>query len=137
MITVERSIKLKAPSETVWKAIGGFGALGDWHPAVMACRLEQKDNRTLRVLTLADGAQLTEELIEDDEPGQRYSYRILSGPLPVADYTATLAVEPGDDASVVSWTGTFNAKGAPDDVAARTIAGVYEAGLASLEKRFS
>jgi len=137
MITVERSIKLKAPSETVWKAIGGFGALGDWHPAVMACRLEQRDNHTLRVLTLADGAQLTEELVEDEEPGHRYTYKILSGPLPVADYTSTLSVEPKDDASAVLWTGTFTAKGVSNDAAERIIAGVYEAGLANLEKRFA
>ena len=137
MITVQRSVVLKAPPETVWKSIGGFGAFGEWHPAVMACRVEQKDGRTLRVLTLADGAQLTEELIEDEEPGPRYTYKILSGPLPVADYTSTLSVEPKGDASAVLWTGTFTAKGVSSDAAERIIAGVYEAGLANLEKRFA
>jgi carbon monoxide dehydrogenase subunit G len=137
MIRVERTVELNAPADTVWKTIGGFGSLGEWHPAVMACRLEQKDGRTLRVLTLGDGAQLTEELIESEEPGQRYSYRILSGPLPVADYTATLSVEPRDAGSVVRWVGTFDAKGASGDIAERTIAGVYEAGLSSLEKKLA
>ena len=137
MIKVERTVELNAPAETVWKAIGGFGALGEWHPAVMACRLDQKDDRTIRVLTLADGAQLTEELVESQEPGQHYTYRIVSGPLPVADYSATLSVEPNGDRSLARWVGVFDAKGATDHIAERTIAGVYEAGLASLAKRFA
>jgi carbon monoxide dehydrogenase subunit G len=136
MIRVERTVELKTPPDAVWKTIGGFGSLGDWHPAVMACRVEQKDDRTLRILTLGDGAQLTEELIENEEPGQHYSYRILSGPLPVANYTATLSVEPIGDGSRIRWVGTFDARGASGDIAERTIAGVYEAGLVSLEKKF-
>jgi hypothetical protein len=137
MITVERSVALKAPVADVWKVIGGFGQLGDWHPAVMACRLDQRDERTLRVLTLGDGAQLVEELVPEEGESQRYSYKILSGPLPVADYMATLSVSEKDGGALVHWQGSFNGKGVSDEDAANIIAGVYEAGLANLAKKFS
>lgn len=137
MIMVERSVELKAPVDAVWKAIGGFGQLGDWHPAVMACRVEQKEDRTLRVLTLGGGAQLVEELVPAETESQQYSYKILSGPLPVADYVATLAVSEKNGGTLVHWQGSFNGKGMSDEDAANVIAGVYEAGLANLEKKFS
>ncbi len=44
-----------------------------------------------RVLTLGDGAQLVEETGAEEGDGLRYSYKILSGPLAVADYVATLS----------------------------------------------
>lgn len=137
MITVERSVELKAPVDAVWKVIGGFGQLGDWHPAVMACRLDQKEDRVLRVLTLGDGAQLVEELVPEEGDGLRYSYKILSGPLPVADYVATLSASEKNGGTLVHWQGSFNGKGMSDEDAANVIAGVYEAGLANLEKKFS
>ncbi|MCJ2114773.1 SRPBCC family protein, partial [Methylobacterium sp. E-025] len=55
-----------------------------------------------------------------------------SGPLPVSDYKSTLSVAPDGTGSKLSWTGTFNAKGAPDTVSTDAISGIYESGLKAI-----
>ena len=67
-----------------------------------------------------------------------YTYTIVEGVLPVADYQATITVMPaGDNSSNVSWSGTFNAAGADDATATETINGVYKAGLDNLKGMFA
>jgi hypothetical protein len=37
--------------------------------------------------------------------------------------------------STITWVGTFDAKGAPDDKAREVIGGIYDAGLAGIAAR--
>jgi len=78
-----------APDE-IWKLIGKFNALPDWHPAVQSSKLE--DNGRLRRLSILGGGEIVERLETIDEKDKLYRYSIVSGPLPVANYTATLRV---------------------------------------------
>ena len=82
--------KLAIPLEEVWKLIGGFNALPDWHPAVAKSTLE--DGGRVRKLDLVGGGSITERLESFDENEKTYSYSIVAGPLPVANYKATLKV---------------------------------------------
>jgi hypothetical protein len=55
----------------------------------------------------------------------------------VQNYASTLTVKPGAAGkSLVSWTGSFDAKGAPDDKAKEVIQGIYDAGLAKVAANF-
>ena len=58
-----------------------------------------------------------------------YSYQIVESPLPVSGYESTLAVMDSGGGSMITWSGDFAAKGAPDDQALEVISGIYEAGL--------
>jgi len=66
-----------------------------------------------------------------------YTYSILSGPLPVTDYTATIRVREAEGGgSSVTWSSEFTPSGAPESDAVAAIRGVYEAGFENLRKMF-
>jgi hypothetical protein len=56
----------------------------------------------------------------------------VSGPLPVANYTSTIAVSADGAGSVVNWSGKYDAKGAPDADVQKVIQGIYDTGLKAL-----
>jgi len=93
------------------------------------------EGRRQRSLTLPDGAELVEELVSRDDDAMAYTYRILEGPLPVANYESTISVSASGDGSTIGWSGTFDAEGASDAEATDVIGGIYDAGLASLKDK--
>ena len=129
---VARSIHVGRPAAEVWEIVGPFQGLPEWHPAVEASTKEEVEGVEHRRLGLAGGGEILERRIGAD--GMSYAYEILEGPLPVASYRATVAVAEAGGGAVVTWTSTFE----PTDAEARqVIAGIYEAGLNTLRRRFT
>ncbi len=137
MAKVASSTELPVPAQSVWTVIGGFNALPDWHPAVEKSELEEGDGTKLRTLSLAGGGTIVERLEAKDERERTYSYSILSGPLPVANYQATIRVRENDSGGcTVEWSSEFDAAGAPETDATAAIRGIYEAGFKNLQRMF-
>ncbi|GJD36312.1 SRPBCC family protein [Methylobacterium aerolatum] len=128
-LEVTKTATVAASPDKVWKTIGGFCGIGDWHPVIEKCELSKKGGKEERTLSLRGGGTIVEQEQSRDDKKMDYTYTILSGPLPVQDYKSTIMVEKDGSGSKVTWTGSFKAKGAPDDKAKEAIAGVYEAGL--------
>ena len=128
---VERWTDLAAPAAEVWAAVGDFGALADWHPAVDKCEIVEIEGETHRHLTLADGELLLEKLIETGD--DFYRYEIVEGPLPVEDYRSTFTVFPRGEGCRVFWSSTFDSE---DPQADEIVAGIYELGLEAIRERF-
>lgn len=128
---VERWIDLTADAAEVWKAVGDFGSIAEWHPAVEKCELVELDGARHRHLTLADGALLLERL--EEEGDHHYRYSIVEGPLPVENYLSTITCFAEEGGCRVFWSSTFDPL-APD--ADKVVAGVYEAGLEAIRERF-
>ena len=131
-LEVKRSADIAAPPTKVWQTIGDFCGIGSWHPAIETCTPSETNGLKVRILALKGGGTLKEEQLNRDDKVMSYTYTILEGPLPVSDYRSTLAVAPDGAGSKVTWSGTFNAKGAPDSVASDAIQGIYESGLKAL-----
>jgi hypothetical protein len=131
---VKQSVRLPAPVTEIWKRIGGFNALPDWHPMVE--KSELAEGGTMRKLTLPGGAKIVEKLEGKDDQSYRYSYAITDSPLPVADYHSTIEVHREGDESVVEWMGRFEPNGASPEDAQKTIQNIYETGLQNLQKMF-
>jgi hypothetical protein len=110
----------------LWKKVGDFCGIASWHPAIEKCELSA--DRKQRTLSLKGGGTIVEALDNWDDAKHSYSYTILSGLLPVANYHSTISVTADPTGSVLRWMGTYDAKGAPDADVKKTIDGIYEAG---------
>src|SRR5262245_8109480 len=136
MAKVSMSTQLPSSLDQVWRLIGGFNALPEWHPAIQKSELQEGGR--VRRMQLAGGASIVERLESFSENEHTYSYPIEQGPLPVAGYKATIRVrqEPGKPGCTVEWSSEFAPSGAPEADAVAAIRGVYQAGFDNLRKLF-
>jgi hypothetical protein len=135
MTKVSLQSTFKISPDEIWKLIGQFNALPDWHPAVQSSTLE--DNGRQRRLQLMGGGEIIERLETIDEKDRLYRYSIVSAPLPVANYTATLRVrDDGSGNALVEWSSEFEPAGAAEADAIKSVQGIYQAGFDSLKKMF-
>jgi hypothetical protein len=138
MAKVHASIMLPATAQSVWATIGEFGGIDKWHPAVRKSEQSESGGTVTRSLDLHGGGVILERLETKDDEGKTYSYSILEGPLPVANYKSTLLVTENADrrSCTVEWSSEFTASGAPEAEAVGIVRGIYEAGFESLRTMF-
>jgi Polyketide cyclase / dehydrase and lipid transport len=118
-------------TEALWKKVGDFCGIATWHPAIEKCVLSADGKQ--RTLSVKGGGTVVEALEKWDDAKHSYSYTILSGPLPVANYHSTISVGADPKGSTLNWMGKYDAaKGVPDADAKKTMDGIYEAGVKSL-----
>jgi len=136
MSKVSMSLDVPASIDEVWRVIGGFNALPEWHPAVNKSELQEGGR--VRSMQLAGGASIVERLESFSETDHQYTYSIERGPLPVANYKATIRVrgELGKRGCVVEWSSDFQPAGAGEADAVKAIQSVYQAGFDNLRKMF-
>ena len=127
---VEKPLQLSAAK--AWAAVGDFCGIASWHPALEKCVSSEKDGHKFRTLFLKGGGEIYERLEAWDDKAMSYTYTIISGVLPVQNYSSTLTIRPAGEASAITWSGKFDSKGASDADAVKTMTGVYEAGAAAL-----
>ena len=138
MSKLTTSTKLPVSADMAWTTIGGFSSISAWHPAIEKSVETKESGNTERTLTLAGGVGTVVERLEThDDASRSYSYSVVSGPLPVADYTAMIRVIPeGPVSCTVEWSSDFEPKGMPEPDAVAAIRQVYEAGFENLRKMF-
>lgn len=131
-VDVRQEAEVAASQVAVWKKIGAFCAIKDWHPALAGCEQTRSPQGTFRTLTLKDGGKIREKLTTSDS--RSYAYTIEESPLPVKNYSAKLAVTPGasDNSSKLVWTARFDAAGKSDAEAKSVIDGIFTSGLKSI-----
>jgi hypothetical protein len=120
-----------ASVDAVWTKIGDFCGIAQWHPAIANCVLsaDKKD----RTLTLKGGGTIVEHLVRWSDKTHSYTYKIVSGPLPVEKYESTIHVGKSGSGSVITWKGHYSAKPPASDADAKKVVdGVYDGGLTAL-----
>lgn len=136
-LSVTREVTVDRAPATVWKMVGDFNALDVWHPAVAKSTSTGSQPGATRLLTLGDGATISEKLLGRNAAKHSYSYAILKSPLPVRNYRSTLSLsEAPEGKTLIRWTSTFEAAGADDAKAKDVIGGIYDAGLAKVAAHF-
>jgi len=129
-VAVSETVALDAPAAEVWSLVGEFNDMERWHPAVKI----SKQLAEYRHLILQDDSVIVEEETGRDDAAMTYSYKILSGPLPVSNYQSTITVTAiSANKSSVTWSSTFTPESAD---AAGTIRDVYQAGLDKLDMMY-
>ena len=132
-VDVEETVEVSASAADVWATIADFCSIADWHPVIAKCEQSEKDGEKHRTLTTGDGGVLFEKLDSMDDDNMSFTYSIVEGPLPIANYQSTISViENSGSKATVSWTSTFDAAGVTDEEARTLLEGIYRAGLDEL-----
>ncbi len=74
MASLRHERRIMAPSTVVWDVIRGPDSITEWFPGVVSCMVEGN----LRVITLASGLVMPEEILAIDDLQRRFVYRITS-----------------------------------------------------------
>lgn len=137
MTKISMRTEIAMSADDLWAAIGQFSAIADWHPLIESVEIE-KGGR-IRRLHIPGGGEIVERLEEIDADDRLYRYSIVSGPLPVANYTATLRIKdsPEGEGCIVEWSSEFDPLGATETDAKQTIQDIYLAGFDNLRKLFT
>jgi hypothetical protein len=130
--SVTRKVTLKAPISEVWGLIGNFHGVAEWHPAVAASAREAVGTEEFRLLTIAGGGEILEHLVS--RTTHSYTYAIIRSPLPVTHYEAKIEADTAGAGTEITWSSSFTPTA---DGAEGIVAGIYEAGLDALAKRFN
>ena len=112
----------------MWQRIGDFNTFHSWHPGVEDTKVSEEGAREL--VLGGDSGSVFET--RTDGGDLHYSYRVDRSPLPVADYDATIRVQPRDGGCEVVWTVDFTAEGASDEEVVAVIEGIFQGGLDAL-----
>jgi hypothetical protein len=124
------SMKSTLSADAVWKKVGAFCDIGKWHPIFASCTLSADGKE--RSLVAKNGATATEHLESRDDSARTYTYTIVGGTVPIANYRSTISVTPDGAGSTIHWTGKYDAKGAPDADVKGLIDTIYSTGEKAL-----
>lgn len=131
---VERT-RVAEGAGTLWRRIGAFGGIGQWHPMLAKVTSEGEQNGSLRIAETRDGSRQTERLLETHPGRHAYRYQMEKTAMPVRDYVAELRVEDnGDETSTVVWSAEFEPT-ADNAKTAEAIRGFLRAGLDNIGAR--
>ena len=117
------TITIDAPAAKVWEVIKNYDDMS-WHPSIKSVKGDGSNQKgAVRILTLAKGGTITEELKSHDDSKMAYKYKITDMSstgtikhagqdeeipvLPVGNYAAELAVEDKGGKAEVEWVATY------------------------------
>ena len=143
-LTYSQTIDIDRPPAAVWAVIANVADMPVWIPPVRSSVAVSGEGNTIgarRELTFANDTTSLIEIVAYDPAAMTYSYHILTSQLPLADYVATVRVEPSGTGSRVTWSSVFTrrdtsaapAAGADDAAAYGMLKGLYTAGLERLK----
>lgn len=135
MTTVEVIETIDSNAQAVWNILGDFGGIKIGGP-ITAFSLDGEGVGAVRTITMG-GSNIVERLEEFNAEARALKYAILNDdcPLPVSQYSATIEViSDGENACTVKWIGSFEPKGAPEEVATKAVRGIYTGGIARARK---
>jgi hypothetical protein len=130
-----------SPAGAVWALLRDFAAIGDWHPALPPCEIEDGPADRVgcvRVFPLAGGHRETLIALDDQQRIITLAFGDNAG-MPIRSYTSTMAVRPVtlSNQAYIEWSSRFDCDEADEDkVIAGVRDGVLVPGLRALEQRF-
>jgi hypothetical protein len=110
------STVIDAPADEVWSVVRDFNGLGTWNAGfIPRCEIEEgkagDQVGAVRNFTLANGANLREQLLAHSDRDRAYTYNFLKHPFEgVENYVSTIHVLPVTDTNqtFVEWSVTFD-----------------------------
>ena len=118
---------IAAGIDKVWPVISNFRGISPG-PGIDAVDYEGDGVGMTRHIKTPNGT-IVERLESLDDNAYSFSYAIINadGPLPFSDYSSKVNLETtGDNETTVTWVGSFNSRGVPDDKAIEIASGIYK-----------
>lgn len=133
---VVQTVELGAPAATVWKLVGGFFNIHEWHPDIQLTEIG-KDQTTIqelrRILTFPGQPKTVEQLISMDNADFHYTYKWHEGQWGerVRNYVASIRLLElaGGKSCIMQWSSTFS-------YTEDALSEFYWNGFRALQKRF-
>lgn len=135
------STVVASPVGEVWALLRDFAAIGDWHPALPPCEIQEGPADRVgcvRVFPLAGGHRETLTGLDDQQRIIAFTFGDNAG-LPVRSYLSMITAQPVTlgDHTYIEWSSRFDCDEADEDkVTAAVRDGVLVPGLKALEQRF-
>lgn len=119
----------RVPAETLWRTVDFHQPSESIMPPVASSEREGEGVGATKVNVLKDGGGEVHLLLVYYAPEEHaFNYTIQSSPLPVKNYVGEVRVTAlGENRSQLSWQGTFDADGVPDEKADEILQGFYDA----------
>jgi hypothetical protein len=134
---------ISAPSENVWGQVRDFNGLPNWVPMVAESHIQDglppDQVGCIRDFSLQNGDRITEQLVALSDYDMSLSYIILSSPMALDNYFATLRLTPitETEETFAEWSAEFDCSPEDAEQLIHTVSvGVFETALKSLARRF-
>src|SRR5688572_29177279 len=131
IVTVNDSFE--HPVEKVWPIVSDFGGIHKYMRGMAETKTEGSGLGQDRFITMPQG-EIVERLTWCDEHTYSYSYTILSGPLPVTRYVATVKLNAEGNRCEIEWQGNFEPNGVSEDEARELVNGIYTGAIKGYKK---
>lgn len=137
MPEITETAEIGVNTDVLWKEIGGFGAVGDWHPMLERLDISADGSRATRTARGKDGSEQVERLIEFEPSQHVYRYTMERSALPVRGYMGEFRIEPvGAGASRVIWSARFDLSESADGRTIERVRQFLHAGTDNLRARY-
>lgn len=138
MPKVSMSTVINGPVDEVWNLLRDFNGLPKFVSAITKSTIEGSGPGAVRTLVLAGGGLPVLEKLESlDDNARILCYSIVTSPLPIDSYFATVELkELGPNKCELYWGSTFQLKGATEAEAVKIVEGVYVAAFEGLKVIF-
>lgn len=136
MAQVLVTIEVAASAEELWRLVGRFDRLGEWHPMVAHCEARSSSKGAVRRARLIDGGMLEERLEHVSDEERVCLYSVVSSPLPIGNWVAEIRVRDHGGRACVEWSCNFTPLGAREIDAVKAIQDLYQAGLEGLRRLY-
>jgi hypothetical protein len=142
MPEVFTSTVVAAPVGEVWVLLRDFAAIGNWHPVLPPCEIENGPADRIgcvRVYPLAGGHRETLVSLDDHDRAIAFTFADNAAGLPVRNYLSTMTARPVTigNHTYVEWSSRFDCDEADEDKTTGQIRdGVLVPGLRALGERF-
>jgi Polyketide cyclase / dehydrase and lipid transport len=138
MAHAEASVDIPVDADVLWRRVGSFQSVEDWHPMLASVNGDGEHPGAVRESVTTQGQRQVDRLREVDPSARFYRYTVDSSSLPVRAYVAEFRVEAaGEGASRVCWVSEF-------DVMPEAVPGTVEdvqtfltAGLDNLRQQYA
>jgi mxaD protein len=124
-------------ADSVWRELGSFQSIGQWHPMVTSFEGDGEEPGATRTLATADGLRWVERLVERDTAHRFYCYEVTSTELPIAEFRGEFRIREGRPHRCTAiWTAQFDVTAGDEKATSDTVRAFFRAGARAIEKQY-